>query len=151
MDWWSRTTTQAFRKLTVLCLSTMNPWCIYLACWFYIYKVPNFILFYFFWGKKKGTCVWQSLSHAPRYSWVSPWVPPAWSGAQKLRTHTHPRLYWFLGLPEIAITVLVKTRTWDVMKPKQSPIMVAWFDIFTSTFRWVYKYTYTYIYIYIYI
>ena len=35
--------------------------------------------------------------------------------------HTHPRLYWFLRLLEIAITVLVRTRTWDVVKPQQSP------------------------------
>ena len=65
--------------------------------------------------------MWQSLSHAPRYSWVSPWIPQARTGAWKLRTHTHPRLYWFLGFPEIAIAVLVRTRTWDVMKPQQSP------------------------------
>ena len=64
--------------------------------------------------------MWQSFSHALRYSWISPWVPPAWTGARKLRTHTHPRLYWFLGLLEIAIAVLVRTRTWDVMKPQQS-------------------------------
>ena len=80
-----------------------------------------FFFFFFFWGKKKGIRVWQSLSHAPRYSWVSPWIPQARTGAWKLRTHTHPRLYWFLGFPEIAIAVLVRTRTWDVMKPQQSP------------------------------
>ena len=71
--------------------------------------------------EKKGTRVWQSLSHVSRYSWVNPWVPPARTGAQKLWTHTHPRLYWFLGLPKIAITVLVRTRTWDMVKPQQSP------------------------------
>ena len=75
----------------------------------------------FFRDKKKRTRMWQSLSHSLRYSWVSPWVPQARTGAWKLRTHTHPRLYWFLGLPEIAIAVLVRTRTWDVMKPQQSP------------------------------
>ena len=80
--------------------------------------VSFFFFFYFFFDKKKrGTRVWQSLSHAPRYSWVSPLVPPAQIGARKLRTNIHPRLYWFLGLPEIAITVLERTRTWDVMKP----------------------------------
>ena len=76
-----------------------------------------FFVFFFFENQKKGTRVWQLLSHAPWYSWVSPWVPPARIGARKLRTHTHPKLYWFLGLLEIAITVLVRTRTWDVVKP----------------------------------
>ena len=80
------------------------------------------VFFFFFWRqKKKGTQVWQSLSHAPRYSWVSPWVPLARTGARKLRTRTHHRLYWFLGLSKIVITVLVRTQTWDVMKPQQSP------------------------------
>ena len=72
--------------------------------------------FFFFLREKKGTCVWQSLSHALWYSWVSSWVPPARTRARKLRTHTHPRLYWFLGLLEIAITILVRTRNWDVVK-----------------------------------
>ena len=55
----------------------------------------SFFFFFFFWGKKKGTRVWQSLSHAPWYSWVSPWVPPARTGAWKLRTHTHPSIgFW---------------------------------------------------------
>ena len=80
-----------------------------------------FFFLFFFRDKKKRTRVWQSLSHAPWYSWVSPWVPQARTGAWKLRTHTHPRLYWFLRLPEIAIAVLVRTRTWDVMKSQQSP------------------------------
>ena len=86
-----------------------------------IIKLDFFYYYYYFWETKKGTRVWQSLSHAPRYNWVSPWVPQARTGAWKLRTHTHSRLYWFLGLPEIAIAVLVRTRTWDVMKPQQSP------------------------------
>ena len=80
----------------------------------------NFLIF--FWGKKKGSCVWQSLSHAPRYSWISSWVPPARTGARKLWTHTHPRLYWFLGLLKIAIIVLVTTQIWDVVKSQQSRI-----------------------------
>ena len=62
--------------------------------------IMEIFFFFFFWEKKKRTCVWRSLSHAPRYSWVSPWVPPAQIGARKLRTHTHPSLYWFLGLLE---------------------------------------------------
>ena len=82
--------------------------------WHYYYY------YYYFWETKKGTRVWQSLSHAPRYNWVSPWVPQARTEVRKLRTHIHPRPYWFLGLPEIAITVLVRTRTWDVVKSQQS-------------------------------
>ena len=77
--------------------------------------------FFFFGDKKKGTRMWQLLSHAPWYSWISPWVLPTRTGARKLRTHTHPRLYWFLRLPKIAITVLVRTRIWDMVKPQQSP------------------------------
>ena len=74
-------------------------------------------IFVFLLEEKKGTRVWQSLSHALWYSWVSSWVPLAQTGAWKLRTYTHPKLYWFLGLLEITITVFVKTRTWDVVKP----------------------------------
>ena len=65
--------------------------------------------------------MWQSLSHAQWYIWVNPWVPLAQTGTRRPQTHTHPRLYWFLGLPKIAITVLVRSRTWDVVKPQQSP------------------------------
>ena len=74
------------------------------------------IFFFFFLREEKGDLRVAVIVHAPRYSWVSSRVPPAQTGARKLRTHTHPRLYWFLRLPEIVITVLVRTRTWDVVK-----------------------------------
>ena len=84
----------------------------------------NFLIF-FFWGKKKETCVWQSLSHTQRYSWISSWVPPARAESRKLWTHTHLKLYWFLELPKITIIVLVRTRIWDVVKSQQSRISIS--------------------------
>ena len=74
------------------------------------------IFFFFFLREEKGDLRVAVIVHAPPYSWISLWVPPARTGAWNLRTHTHPRLYWFLGLPEIAITALVRTRIWDVVK-----------------------------------
>ena len=52
----------------------------------------------FFLKKKKRTCVWQSLSYTPRYICVSPKVPLTRTEARRPRTHTHPKLYWFLRL-----------------------------------------------------
>ena len=95
--------------------------CLFLFLFFFFFLVESMRLFFLFWEEKKGTRVWQLLSHAPRYSWISPWIPLVRTGAPKLRTHTHPRFYWFLGLSKIAITVFVRTRTWDVVKPQQSP------------------------------
>ena len=66
-----------------------------------------FFFFFFFFRNKKGDSRVAAIVPCPTISWVSPWVPLAWTGARKLRTYTHPRLYWFLELPEIAITVLV--------------------------------------------
>ena len=77
--------------------------------------------FFFFLKNKKGDSRVAAIVPCLAISWVSPWVPLAWTGARKLRTYTRPRLYWFLELPEIAITVLMRTQTWYVVKSQQLP------------------------------
>ena len=89
---------------------------ILLISWFGIFRLYRFFFLDFFLRQKKGVSHVAVIIPHPRYSWVNPWVPLAWTGVRKLQTHTHPKLYWFLGLPEITITVLVRTWTWDMVK-----------------------------------
>ena len=108
-------------KYVSICISISCLWLL-IRIWMLLFLLKDYILFFSQEKKKeKGIYVWQSLSHVPWYSWINLWVPPARIGARKLWTHTHPKLYWFLGFPKIAIIVLVRTRTCSF--PQTVPIV----------------------------